>query len=453
MGYAAAELLMQQRTVDHDAQAGQPDHASLPAGSRPVTTAAPDAPTIGIGQNIMRHDLLGHDPVPRAEPRPVAMGTPPGALVPELAAMQPPSPLAGLDLAALQSSSPALGQAPGPVMGAPGSAPGNTPASASAMAQGTLQPDPLVTLPPGSTPFIASPATSQSGRAASADQAQPAQPPYLASQTAARMGSPQEPWAETIGTLMLVLGIALITCFVLPWRLSPGVAFSWDILLAAPPRQKLEPLLIAGTGVLAVVMSVLALGVLVRGIATAILGFVPLAITSVFLPAFHGTGILHLVAASGLITGLLLRSEYPSALTPRLIATVGVLCALLLLVLPRDGNVPLVALFQTIAGGPIRAKLMAITGLLWAVLTLLALLVWLPQPGALPAKILAWTIIAQPLAISLIALFVQTPLGGLVDVLKQQLHGMLLAPLAAVAWGALMGYGAATVVAKRLEHS
>lgn len=267
------------------------------------------------------------------------------------------------------------------------------------------------------------------------------------------MVSPQEPWAETISTLMLVLGIALITCFVLPWRLSPGVAFSWDILLAAPPRQKLEPLLIAGTGVLAVVMSVLALGVLVRGIATAILGFVPLAIISVFLPAFHGTGILQLVAVSGLITGLLLRSEYPSALTPRIIATVGVLCTLLLLVLPRDGNVPLVALFQTIVDGPIRAKLMAITGLLWALLTLLALLVWLPQPGALPAKILAWTIIAQPLATSLIALFVQTPLGGLVDVLKQQLHGMLLAPLAAVAWGALTGYGAATVVAKRLEHS
>lgn len=452
MGYAAAELLMQQRTADHGAQASQPDHASLPAGSRPVTSAAPDAPTIGIGQNIMRHDLLRHDPGARAEPRPVAIGTPPGAIVPELAAMQSSRPTAGAQPAAVQPSSPALGQPPTPVMGGSGSAPGNAAASAPAMVQEALQPAPLVTLPPGSTPFIASPA-SQSGRAPSADQAQPAQPPYLASQTAARMVSPQEPWADSIGTLMLVLGIALITCFVLPWRLSPGVAFSWDILIAAPPRQKLEPLLIAGTGVLAVVMSVLALGVLVRGIATAALGFVPLAITSVFLPAFHGTGILQLVAASGLITGLLLRSEYPSALTPRIITTVGVLCALLLLVLPRDGNVPLVALFQTIAGGPIRAKLMAITGLLWAALTLLALLVWLPQPGALPAKILAWTIIAQPLATSLIALFVQTPLGGLGDVLKQQLHGTLLAPLAAVAWGALMGYGAATVVAKRLEHS
>lgn len=125
MGYAAAELLMQQRTADHGAQASQPDHASLPAGSRPVTSAAPDAPTIGIGQNIMRHDLLRHDPGARAEPRPVAIGTPPGAIVPELAAMQSSRPTAGAQPAAVQPSSPALGQPPTPVMGGSGSAPGN----------------------------------------------------------------------------------------------------------------------------------------------------------------------------------------------------------------------------------------------------------------------------------------------------------------------------------------
>lgn len=285
------------------------------------------------------------------------------------------------------------------------------------------------------------------------DHGQPLQPPYLASQTAARMVSPQEPWAETMRTLMLVLGIALLACFVLPWRLSPEVWFSWNTLAAAPIRHKLEPLLVAGTGVLAVILALLPSSVLARGLAAALLGLVPLAITGLFLPAFAWTSILQIAATSCLITGLLLRSEYPSALTPRVVATTGVLCALLLLLVPRDGSVPLAALSDTIASGPIRAKVLAIFDVMWVVATLLSLLVWLPPPNALSAKILAWLLITQPVLVALVTLIVGTPSSSLGGTLAQELHGVLLAPVSALAWRALMGYGAATVVAKRLEHS
>lgn len=489
MGYAAADLLRQMQQEGSGAQAvagDQPDGPAAPwhvpqstppvdpapaqvapppawsAGAQAAQSSAPaaggatphipihEARTIGIDQNILSKEL-GLLAPPPAAPSPLA---PPAPVPPAPAPLSVPSPWSAQGAPAPFGGAPDPFAAPGP--GTPFGPP----------AQGTPQPAqhgsfgsaPFAAPPGPGAPFAAppGPGTPQpprtNGQPASR-KSQPLQtPPYLASQTAARMISPQEPWADTLGTLMLVLGIALIACFVLPWRLSPDVSFSWSVLAAGPGKLRLSPLLIAGTGVLAVVLSLLPLTVLARGIAAAALGLVPLAILGLVVEPLHWTSPIEVLASATLVSGLLLRSEYSTALTARVLVTVGVVCTLFLWVLPQNGHVPLATAFDSIASAPIRVKIVTIFELLWIVPVLLALLAWLPAPSTGGAKILAWVLITEPVAMSVLRLLVGTPPSGLAEVLKAGLYPQLLAPVALMAWRALTGYGLATVVAKRLEH-
>lgn len=281
-------------------------------------------------------------------------------------------------------------------------------------------------------------------------QSQATPPPYLASQTPDRMGAPTEPWAESLKTLMLVFGIAMVACFVLPWAISPKASFSWDTLRSAQGAAKLGPLLIAGTGVLAVVLSLLPLTVQVRGIAAAALGFVPIALSGLVIGSFHWTVLLTLVGALTLVPGLLVRSEYHGAMLGRIMVTVGVACVLLPLLIPQGGSMPLVAMFKSLGALPGKMKVIPIIEVLWFAATLLALLAWLPAPGAAGTKILAWFFIAKPLADSVITtLITADPLGATI---KAGLALMFWMPITLMAWTALTGYGVASVAGKSLEH-
>jgi hypothetical protein len=278
----------------------------------------------------------------------------------------------------------------------------------------------------------------------------PLRPPYLASETGRRASSPMEPWSESLKTLMLVFGVLLVACFVAPWRVQPGeTTFAWSILSSeAAAAMKVVPILFLATGVLAVLLGALPLASLARGFAAAGIGLAPIVYLSVA-PAFDWRGLLGLIGAVTLVSGLLVRSQYTGAFIGRLMATIGAICVLLPLLIPVGGAVPIVGWFKAIGQAPVELKLATMVQLVPALIAVLSFLVWLPPPGRAAAHILAWILIAWPL-VGALALWL---LGGnLGAALKNSLDGILYMPLAAMAWSALTGYGVATVVGKQLEH-
>ena len=280
------------------------------------------------------------------------------------------------------------------------------------------------------------------------------QPPFLASQTPARM-APAEPWAKTLTTVMLIYGGLLILCFVVPWKLSPDLAFSWDVLekpnLAA--TSKLMPLMIGGSGLLGVVLALLPLTVSARGVAAAFLGIVPIGLHSFLLSEISWQGVVGFVGILTLISGLLVRSEYYASLTARIMVTIGVLCALVPFLVPVGDSLPIVELFKEIGTAEGKAKVVPILRITWLFITLLALLAWLPSPSSAGAKILAWIFIFQPFIERLSATLIATEPSALVDTAKASLDTFILLPIVWMAWYALTGYGVASVTGKSLEEA
>lgn len=274
-------------------------------------------------------------------------------------------------------------------------------------------------------------------------------PPYLASQTAARMGAPQEPWAESLRTLMLAFGIALVVSFVLPWSLSPQIRFSWDAIAAAQGTLKLPPLLISGTGLLAVVLALLPLSVPVRGVSAAALGFVPVALLALVLEKLQWQSGVELISALTLVSGLLLRSEYHDSLVPRVLVTIGVLC----LLVPATAEPGLGGTLEAIGQAPGKAKVELLLDLVPYLLAVIGLVItWLPASGAMGTDVLAWGIVVWPLITSLV---LNLALGGseVGAQIKARLFEIFWSPVTQIAWAALIGYGTASVVGKSLEHN
>jgi len=278
----------------------------------------------------------------------------------------------------------------------------------------------------------------------------PLRPPYLASESARRMSSPAEPWNESLKTLMLVFGVLLVACFVAPWAVQPGeTTFAWTWLSGELPISiKMVPILFLATGLLSVLLGALPLAALMRGFFAAGIGLAPI-IYQTLVPAFNWRELIGLVGGVVLISGLLVRSQYTDALIGRTLATVGAVLVLLPLLIPIGEAVPLVELFKLVGAGSAQAAVAGIVGLVPVVLAVLAFLVWLPPPGRAGAHILAWTLIMWPLVAAIVTWLLGENLG---DALKANLSGILYAPLAAMAWTALTGYGTATVIGKQLEH-
>jgi hypothetical protein len=275
----------------------------------------------------------------------------------------------------------------------------------------------------------------------------PLRAPYMTD--GRRTASPMEPWAESLKTLMLVFGVLLIACFVAPWRVQPGeTTFAWTILgSGAPVSLIIVPILFLATGVLAVLLGAVPLAPLARGFAAAGIGLAPIVYLSVA-PAFDWRGLVGLLGAVTLVSGLLVRSQYTGAMIGRIMATIGAICVLLPLLVPIGDTVPLVAGFQAIADAPARGKVAGIVQLVPAVLAILSFLVWLPPPGRAGSHVIAWLLIVWPLVTSITVWLVSGNLGA---TLKNSLNGVLYMPLAAMAWAALTGYGVATVAGKQLE--
>ncbi len=426
------------------APAAAPPPAAPPPAAPPPAAPPPAAPSGHPGSPFERQGV-GHAPSPvQPHPgQPMAAGGAPGA-----------RPVGGFH------SPPG---APPPVAPAP-SAHAVAPVGSSDAGHKTLLASRQQGF--GAPPAMPEPAAGASGAPATVmldnlgagppPDAHPATPPFLASQTLERMGAPQEPWADILGTLMLILGIALVACFVMPWSIGEdAVQFSWTHIADAPGAQKLNPLAIGITGLASVVFGLLSmgsLGTLARGVAAAALGALALIVEYLLVRAWAWSNLLELLAALTLISGLLLRSQYQRSMLARALATVGVVMTFAALLVPRGGEIVLFSHFEALAGGSAGAVIQGLFTVLWDLLPLFALLCWLPAPGRAGAHVFAWLFITQPVLLGLVTALFSDHAGSFTGALTAGLRAYFLGPVALMAWLALLGYGMATVLGKQLEH-
>lgn len=274
-----------------------------------------------------------------------------------------------------------------------------------------------------------------------------AAPPYLASQTAARAGRPIEPWKDTLKLMMLIFGALALVSFATPVRVDP-MAFNWDAIIHAPGKMKIGPLIWATVGLLSIAMALIPMASAPRGAIALVLGLAgvvtPLALLGGAPP---WQALLSLAGLMLLIPGLLVRDEYTESLLARVLVTIGVICVLLPLLIPTNGEIRLVGMFKGLLDAPGEAKVGYILELATVVVVVMSLLVWMPGPATAGAKIFAWVLLGLLVADSLVPLVVSGEIG---DILSK-------APGAAVQWVPMMvymvliGYGGATVIGKQLE--
>ncbi len=271
-------------------------------------------------------------------------------------------------------------------------------------------------------------------------------PPFLASETATRAHAPIEPWREALKLLMPIAGIILLAGFAAPWGVIDSITtFGWTGLSALAPSEAIVRLLLPGTGILALLFGLLPMTTTNRGIAAIAIGTVPLAMTAL-LGKSDGMTIGVTIGAALCIVGLLIRSQYKAALLGRLLATLGVLCIGVTLVVPIEGAMPISTAFTSIQTGAIYRAASTLGPLILAGLALLA---WLPASSGGGARFVAWLWIGWSAIAAGLGLIASS---DVFLAFVTNIHTHLWAPLATVAWLTLVGFGVATVAGKLLEH-
>ena len=277
-----------------------------------------------------------------------------------------------------------------------------------------------------------------------------AAPPYLASQTAARADAPVEPWADSLKLICLIFGVLILAAFAAPWGVGGDkTIFSWSGFGDMPAKIKIQRLLLVGSGAVAIVVGLIPLSTLGRGIAAALAGLSPL-LYALVTGKVQWTTLVVFAGAALLVAGLLVRSQYKSAVLGRLLVTIGAACVLATFLIPQHGQVPLVAEFRAIGDLPGKAKLTSIVKLLPFLLAVVSLVAWLPAPSSAAGSILAWMWITLPVVVAIQTLVISPQIAA---ALKGGLSQFIWLPFAAMGWNALAGYGLATMLGKGLEHN
>jgi hypothetical protein len=440
--------------------AGQAAHAATVFGGAPPTAASPfpaPAPAPFAPQALPPQAFPPPGPGPSFGP---AL---PGPIPPGAATMPPPSnpafgPPQGGQFGGSAATAATMFMAQGPSPQAPQAAP-------APFAPPYQPPQAQPYQPPHAQPYQPPQAQPYQPPAYQPPQAQPyqppgmagynpvpvgaaAQPPFLASQTAARLGRPVEPFYESVRLVLLAFGALLVIAFVTPVGTEP-LAFHWNAIASAPGKAKIQPLLIAAAGVLGILMSLIPLAYLGRAALAAVIGLIPLVLGLALGAAFDWREALSLVAAIAVVAGLFVRNEYRNDLLPRVLVTAGVVLGLVPLLVPIAGQIPLVLALKGIGGAPTAAaKIGVVLQLMSVLLGLLALIAWLPGPGTAGAKVLAWVILLFPILHHLVDLVLA---GGIGASIKASPFTALLAPLPAVAYLAMATIGVAAIVGKQLE--
>ena len=286
----------------------------------------------------------------------------------------------------------------------------------------------------------------------------PMAPPYLASRTAARAGAPREPYAEGLRLVLIIFGVLLLLAFIAPMSTAGKMVFRWDLLKApgVGAIAKFDQVYLAAAGILALVFGLVPLATVPRGALAAVLGLTPLALHFVVddikdAPSFRWQDLVTFVSLCTLVPGLLLRQEYRSQLLPRILVTVGALGILIPLLVPEKGGDPEIKqIIDAISKSPGKLKVLAILKLWPVIIAFLSLMCWLPAPSSGAAKVLAWLFILTIVVFGYTAMILAGHIG---TALKANLNELLLGGWVFAAWLAFIGYGAATVIGKNLEHA
>lgn len=269
---------------------------------------------------------------------------------------------------------------------------------------------------------------------------------------------PFEPWAGSLRIWMMVLGVLLVGCVVAPWSVAPGeVLFSWTRIGDArvPLYVRLTPVLIGGTGLVAVLFGALPVPVVFRAVVAMLLGLGPLAYFElhggVAPAAPEGFARLDwrlaagLAAATALVAALLVRSRYHDSLIARVLVTLGA-GGILALGLVPDAGLNVVDGLRTIDWANVDPTLLVRP--LHVVVAALALLAWLPTARC-GALVWIWLTLPLPLVGSLLSL-VEAPDPG--ARLAGTLASLVYLPFALCAWMTFASYGLASLIGKRLER-
>jgi hypothetical protein len=426
-----------------------PQQAPFPAPSpfQQANAPAPFQPQFGpAGQG------------PQGPQGPSFGGALPGPIPPGAATLPPPSgfvPQGGQFGGSATAATMFMNQGPAPQAGGPAPAP-FAPPPAGPQAPTFQQPFPQAQpyQPPPAQPFQPYPPQGQpyqppgGGMAGYNPVPVSPQPPFLASQTAARMGRPVEPFFESVRLVLLVFGALLLIAFCTPVSTSP-LAFHWTAILDLPGRAKIPPLLLASAGFLGVLMALIPLAYVGRAALAAVLGLAPLALGLALADGLSWQSIVVPVGGVTLVAGLLLRNEYRNDVLPRILVTVGVVAVLLPQLIPVAGALPIVGAFKAIGAAAGKGKITAILELVPTVVALVSLIAWLPGPGTAGAKILAWVLILWPVVDHFAGALIA---GGFGAAIKGSPFVALLAPVPLAAYLAFAGFGLAALLGKQLER-
>lgn len=188
----------------------------------------------------------------------------------------------------------------------------------------------------------------------------------------------EEP-ARGLQLLLLLTGILLLGLFCAPWRLSGARTFSWEQLPHLDALGFARRIYLVAGGLLFGATALLPLARVVRASMALFFGLLPLLLLwsgKTLAEVLLGVALLLLPAA------LLWRARARASRPARLLAALGVAAVLALLLLPRDGALPLLA---GLAAAPTTSFPLVLAQLLpfvLLVLALLSLLTFLPRSSS-----------------------------------------------------------------------
>jgi hypothetical protein len=461
----------------------QPPQASNAAMAKTAFAAPPIQPP---GPSPMQPP----QPQPMQPPQPMQLhGAPMGGPAPSPAAQAATMFMEGPRPGAPGSPQPLGGPSPmqpphGAPMGGPmhgGSSPNYPPApapSAYPPPPGPMHGGSSANYPPAPGPaYPAPPAYAPPGGPGGTAIVPAPTPPYLASQTAARM-RPNDPFAGALPIVLIVFGVLLLAAFVVPLNTQRETFFWWDGLDKMPGKIKVMPLLLAGAGLLGVLLGAIPLSSTGRGAVAAALGVVGILYPAIALPEeFQWQGLSTALGTVLLPAGLLLRSAYRDAALGRVLATVGAIAVIVPFLVPVHDQMPIQSYLDVLSSDA-KGFLKVAAGMQIArvAIAALALLAWIPGPSEGGAKAIAWTWIV----VAIVAHFaILIAAGDIGDALEESpslalISGIepmsvmrgaggggkdaMLAALAtpsgvvASAYIAFAGYGLATLLGKNLER-
>lgn len=281
-----------------------------------------------------------------------------------------------------------------------------------------------------------------------------AQPPPYRPSTHTRVGRPIEPWQQTLRVVMFVWGVALLAAFAAPLQLTPSIEFAWKLVLEGEGTARLPPLMLAAVGLLSLLVAAIPMQPAARGLIAGVLGLAGIAVPIALAGLPHWLTLVPMIGMVVLVPSLLVRDEYRGSIAPRLLVTAGVIAMLLPMLLPQNGAIPLVTVFQALIHAPGTEKAVPALGIGLVFVVFMSLLAWLPAPVTGGAKLWAlllilWSLIVHATGVGLA--------GQVVEKITAAPNATLFAwvapspPLIGSAYLALVGYGLASVIGKQLE--